>query len=69
MAPREPDFLNITDGESRTSYFDSMSVHLQKVLGHEFDSTFIKSECMAEMTRICYRCRGCNVDVSLDETQ
>ena len=69
MATREPDFFNVTDGGSGTMYIAAMGVHLLKVLWHELDSSFIKSKCMAEMARVCYRCGGGDVDILLDETQ
>ena len=70
MTTREPDFLDVvTDGSPRTSYIATMSVHLRKVLWHEFNSTFIKSKRVSEVTCVCYRCGGRDVDSRLDETQ
>ena len=69
MATGEPDFFNVADGRSGTLYTAAMGVHLPKVLRHELDSTFIKSKCVSEMARICYRCGGGDVDIRLNETQ
>ena len=69
MATCEPNFFNVTDGGSGTSYIAAMGVHLPKVLRDELDSTFIKSKCMSDMASVCHRCRGGDVDIPLDETQ
>ena len=69
MATCKPDFFNVTDGGSWTLYMATVGVHLPKVLWHKLDSTFIKSKCVSEMARICYRCGGGDMDILLDETQ
>ena len=69
MATCEPDFFNVTDSGSGTLYIAAMGVHLHKVLRHELHSTFIKGKRMSEMTCVCHRCGGGDVDIPLDETQ
>ena len=67
------DFFDVTDSGSGTPYIAAMSIHLQKVLWHELDATFIKSKAMLEVASVRYRCGGLRgrVDVSLasDEPQ
>ena len=53
MATSKPDFFNINHISSGTSCV-VVVIHLQKVFRHEVDSTFIESERMSEMARVCY---------------
>ena len=53
MTTSEPNLFNITDGRPGTSCA-MMGIHLQKVFGHEFDSTFIESKRMSKVARAYY---------------
>ena len=66
MATGEPDFFNITIESGNVA---TIGVHFHKALRKEFDSTFIKSKCMSEMARVCYRRGGGDVNIFLDQAQ
>ena len=68
MTIRKPDFLDVTNSSPRTSHIATMSIHLQKVLWHEFNSTFIKSKHVSEVTCVGW-CGGHDVDNLLNEAQ